>query len=591
MGVNMNKAITRVAFLAAIIPLLAHAQPDTLTVPDFFDPSQGGEGTLNTAVTNAINGGTLSTTVFKLIPFGYYVLNSTITVPAGTHLTIVAGEPGTDQPSAPPQIVWSSSTGLATFFNFDCFGDITLKNIWILYANTSGNQTGTSLRIEDSPDEVNGQHGTFEGVLFDYSQIGADGSGAVSVTSRHFRGKFTNCYFRNCSDPHYRYYGRAVSFPFNTTGWRTDSLTFVNCTFSNLGYVIMQEGSEYTDYLSMNHCTLINTVMFCLESPWWHYLSVTNSVFQNMYMYGSLIDTVSNPTGEAFGGTFGIDSVSNFGFSPPFTDQDRHILFANCAYYIEPWLTDYMAHNAYSDTVQNPGYIPKPMPMLSVRSQMFFDTTDGLGNKSYPYMNGANLIEGVDPAFPVPPTNVEAIKRFLYYKWTTNSDTNWAYDPASSILQHWPLSENLRIATSSPLKTAAMGGFPLGDLYRWDISKYTTWKAQEASENTQIKDMLDNGITGVVERPGIAGRFELSQNYPNPFNPTTKIDYSILKSGHVSLKVYNLLGEEVSTLYDGEQKVGHYTATFNGSNLASGVYFYRLQSGGNSIAKKLVLMK
>jgi hypothetical protein len=128
-------------------------------------------------------------------------------------------------------------------------------------------------------------------------------------------------------------------------------------------------------------------------------------------------------------------------------------------------------------------------------------------------------------------------------------------------------------------------------LYRWDKSRYATWKAQEATENSQIKVLLDNGITGVVERPGIATRFELGQNYPNPFNPTTKIDYSILKSGQVSLKVYDLLGREVATLFDGEQKVGQYTATFNGSNLASGVYFYRLQSGSNSISKKLVLMK
>ena len=581
----MKRTLWFSVFLAAAIPMLALGQTDTVHVQDSFDT--GLEGTLNTAVTAAINGGTLSNTVFKLKPYGLYIINGTITVPAGTRLTIVADEPGTDQLSAPPQILWSSSGGITTTYIFDCFGDITLKNIWVLYANTAGTQLGTSLRIEDSPDLINGQHGTFEGCLFDYSQIGADGSGAISVTATHFRGNFTNCYFRNCSDVHFRYYGRAVSFPFNTTGWHTDSLTFTNCTFSNLGYVIMQEGSEWTDYISINHCTFVNTIMFCLESAWWHYLSITNSVFMNMFMYGDIGENNGNPNG----GTFAIDSVKNFGFTPPFTDFDRHILFTNSAYYIEPWLVDYYQNNPYSDTVTIPMNIPRPMPMLGPRSLMFFDTTDGQGNKAYPYMNRADLYEGVNPSFLLAPTNVDAIKRFLYYKWTSNADTNWAFDPGSSIAQTWPLSENLRISSGSPLKTAAMGGFPLGDLYRWDKTRYTAWKAQEAAENTQIKSWFDNGITGVEEGPGIAVRFELGQNYPNPFNPTTTIHYSILKSGPISLRVYDLLGREVATLFSGIQDAGEHTATFDATKVSSGVYFYRLQAGSGSITKKMVFMK
>ncbi len=580
----MKQSIGVAAFLMVAFPLLAFGQTDTVHVPDAFE---GGEGTLNTAVTTAINANALSSKVFKLKPYGYYINNATITVPAGTRLTIVADEPGADQNSAPPQIVWSASGGITTSYNFDCFGDIVMKNIWLMFTNTAGTQLGTSLRIEDSPDLVNGQHGTFEGCLFDYSQIGADGSGAVSVTASHFRGKFTNCFFRNCSDVHFRYYGRAVSFPFNTTGWHSDSLSFANCTFTNLGYVIMQEGSEWTDYISINHCTFVNTVMFCLESPWWHYLSVTNSVFMNMFMYGDLGANNGNPNG----GTFAIDSVKNFGFSPPFTDIQRHILFTNSAYYIEPWLTNYYQHNAYSDTVQDPVNLPKPMPMLGPRTRMFFDTTNGLGNKAYPYMNRRNLSEGVNPSFLIPPTNVEAIKRFLYFKWTSNADTNWAFDPTSSVNQTWPLSENLRISAISPLKTAAMGGFPLGDLYRWDKSQYTAWKAQETTENTQIKSLLDNGITGVEERPGIASSFELAQNFPNPFNPTTTIHYSILASGPVSVKVYDLLGREVATLFDGVQPPGNYAVKFDAARLSSGVYFYRLQAGSGSIIKKMVFMK
>ncbi len=89
----------------------------------------------------------------------------------------------------------------------------------------------------------------------------------------------------------------------------------------------------------------------------------------------------------------------------------------------------------------------------------------------------------------------------------------------------------------------------------------------------------------------IPGKFDLAQNYPNPFNPTTTIDYSVPQTGTVSLKVYNLLGQEIATLFSGVQQAGNHAAVFDGSRLASGVYFYKLQAGSNAMTKKLVLLK
>ena len=71
----------------------------------------------------------------------------------------------------------------------------------------------------------------------------------------------------------------------------------------------------------------------------------------------------------------------------------------------------------------------------------------------------------------------------------------------------------------------------------------------------------------------------LSQNYPNPFNPTTSIDYSILKAGHVKLKIYDILGREINVLVDKEQQEGIYTVKFDARNLACGVYIYSIESG------------
>jgi photosystem II stability/assembly factor-like uncharacterized protein len=85
--------------------------------------------------------------------------------------------------------------------------------------------------------------------------------------------------------------------------------------------------------------------------------------------------------------------------------------------------------------------------------------------------------------------------------------------------------------------------------------------------------------------------FSLAQNYPNPFNPRTTIEYSIPTQSKVTIKVFDLLGREVATLVDEEKTAGSYMIDFNGSNLSSGIYFYRLDAGGFSETKKLILIK
>lgn len=88
------------------------------------------------------------------------------------------------------------------------------------------------------------------------------------------------------------------------------------------------------------------------------------------------------------------------------------------------------------------------------------------------------------------------------------------------------------------------------------------------------------------------GTFILAQNYPNPFNPTTAIDFVIPKKGYATLKAYNVLGQEVATLFDGNAEAGEiYSARLNASSLGSGVYFYRLTAGSFVETKKMMLLR
>ncbi len=90
---------------------------------------------------------------------------------------------------------------------------------------------------------------------------------------------------------------------------------------------------------------------------------------------------------------------------------------------------------------------------------------------------------------------------------------------------------------------------------------------------------------------GVPRNFELAQNYPNPFNPSTAISYQLPVASNVMLKVYDMLGREVATLVNARQEAGRYQIMFNATNLASGLYFYRLQAGNFVETKKMMLVK
>lgn len=94
-----------------------------------------------------------------------------------------------------------------------------------------------------------------------------------------------------------------------------------------------------------------------------------------------------------------------------------------------------------------------------------------------------------------------------------------------------------------------------------------------------------------VDEETIPREFSLGQNYPNPFNPSTKINYTIPKTSDVTLKVYNLLGQEVATLFDGVKSAGAHTVNFDASKLSSGVYFYTITTGDFVSTKKMMLIK
>jgi hypothetical protein len=103
--------------------------------------------------------------------------------------------------------------------------------------------------------------------------------------------------------------------------------------------------------------------------------------------------------------------------------------------------------------------------------------------------------------------------------------------------------------------------------------------------------------TGVRDKNLAASQFKLAQNFPNPFNPSTIISYSLVNPGFVTLKVYNSIGQEVAVLVNENQSAGDHSIVFNASqninnqSLASGVYYYKLQTSGFEQTRKMLLLK
>jgi len=150
-------------------------------------------------------------------------------------------------------------------------------------------------------------------------------------------------------------------------------------------------------------------------------------------------------------------------------------------------------------------------------------------------------------------------------------------------------------AQNGSVKLSSIDGLPIGALI-WNDAQLAAYNS--ATDFTLVKaayavDVLAHTgkVPDGVPHGTTPGTFALHQNFPNPFNPTTQISFSVPTTGIVTLKVYNILGQEVATLFSGMKTAGDWIATFDGSKLASGVYFYRLQAGNQMQVKKMVMMK
>jgi hypothetical protein len=122
-----------------------------------------------------------------------------------------------------------------------------------------------------------------------------------------------------------------------------------------------------------------------------------------------------------------------------------------------------------------------------------------------------------------------------------------------------------------------------------DAVTWSDWSQHSWDSNFWLVGLVNP--TDVQDNINVTTKFDLKQNYPNPFNPSTKINWQSPVGGWQALKVYDVLGNEIATLVDEHKPDGVYEVEFNTENLASGMYFYKLQPGNFIQTKKMVLIR
>ncbi len=162
----------------------------------------------------------------------------------------------------------------------------------------------------------------------------------------------------------------------------------------------------------------------------------------------------------------------------------------------------------------------------------------------------------------------------LTFQWAgAEEGARFTRDSSSTYHDNVELVRNTGASGTDPYIVSTTGGFPCTEFSSFVVGTPGALTTVEESEN------------------GIPISFSLHQNYPNPFNPSTVIRFEVPSSRIVSLKVYNLLGQEAATLVDEEMKPGTYEVTWDAAGLASGVYFYRLQASNFLQTRKLLLLR
>jgi Secretion system C-terminal sorting domain len=610
------------------------------------------DGTTAGIIEATINGDTTAGTgrtdpmrVYVLIEGQIYTQNAAIQVVDPTGVLTIIGRPAAGvAPSTKPVITLTGVNGVDPGMN-TIEGSLKLDNIHQqnIFTNDAGSnnnmwvgQTANSL-----PQFVDCNNCFFEFIQLDSFSMDGYTNGA--------KFRFTNCYFRNLFNVNQWWGGRVFYCKH-----QIDTVWVENCTVTGGGLIFLGQGS-LTKFAYYNHNTIVNANkywqlgVYYLEGYW------VNNIFINQNWVGEDYYNVAtggqDPDPGMLMGTFGLDTLTQIGgitkpiplhIQPELLNADSSVNASLCgldkikalvadnvlwqdtimlkAYYKNEldngngpygtafvdtapssWLTWTSPASPPYQVVNVPGIWMNPRTTalfngshhLIVQKDNWVDqkvntVTPGIAD----YATADQMAKWDAQQWGVPgfTSSTQDIlhSKYIFGDFDATTIPGNKTEDGSGITKFTDLNESFA-QTGTPI-LSTIDGLPVGALI-WDDAKLAAYD----SKAEWGKVLAYYAATGVAQSKSSAvpQNYELAQNYPNPFNPTTQINFTVPsnKGELVTLKVYNVLGQEVATLFSGTKSAGSYQVPFDGSKLASGVYLYRLQAGNMSITKKMVMMK
>jgi len=220
--------------------------------------------------------------------------------------------------------------------------------------------------------------------------------------------------------------------------------------------------------------------------------------------------------------------------------------------------------------------------------------------------NGIDVHLGESDLPPLPPTGAFDVRWLLPNNNFNGSLSSWldyrfasgfpfsgtvehrfgyqSSDGATAMFVNWDLPQTI---------TGLIQDLSNGVIINVPISGGGTYQINNFESFNRLKFFVYyNNVVSVEENdPKIPAKFKLEQNYPNPFNPSTQIKFSVSKQTQLKINLYSMLGELVKTITEGMYEAGYYEVTFDGEELASGIYIYRMESPEIVQSKKLILIR
>ena len=531
---------------------------------------------------------------------GWYGLNAPLQTPTTGPVTIIGTTPAAGQMPAMIQTGYTSS-GTTFTYMFKTYNDLTLKHVFLVNADLNGGWgsgvfyvAGPGRIVVDSivADPV-ANHYFLESYVKNHLQVDIFVTNSLFIKSGLTTSNSDGYFFANLT-------------------W--DTLYFENNTVVNPNQQFIKGPNAENDTVGfywINH----NTFFFLKNNFKSDFGDSNTYITNNLLWMGGFVPEAfreSSPDGYVGNSMHGLILDDTLLYENSLPSGRKHFVEYNFNYRAQGcfdlvnWLNSQNTSPWNGTKYYLPNFIPSIAWFDSSRETRMYNT-----KSAFPYFFCNNNvcdtnaeIKANDPQwvdqkiYTLTHSAVvwaDSVVYQLYGGATTNSALwpNFFYytDTSASYPTTWPRFNGAY--TNPTLMTASIEKLPLGDL-NWFPNQKAIWKANQQAimQHILAENESQMNLTAVKNlNGGVPATFALAQNYPNPFNPSTEISYSIPKNGMVSLKVFNVLGQEVATLVNEEQNAGNHVVSFDASKLASGIYFYTLRQEGNSITRKMLLLK